>query len=284
MKLKITIAPSLLMLAPFLAAAAPPPAAPAGARQKLDELVAELQSEPDDHELREKIIAAALKMKPKPAVSKEAQRFLIRGTALFKIATADEQYDKAAAEFQKAIAAAPWWVDAYFNLAAVQEKAGNPDAAISNLKLYLAGKPADADEVERKVIELEVLAEELAPIKRLEGDWGRPDNPTRYRLATRGRAVTMTITEPNPTTEARAGDISFAGEFQGATLVGKLFSYTETGSDQARCFGGREEFPITGSAEGDSITLRYRDATKFDPRTCTASVYQEKTYGFTRKR
>lgn len=112
--------------------------------------------------VREKYLRLAASMNSLPKVPDEAKRYMIRGQAMFKKLKDKEGYGDVVAEFEKAVQVAPWWASAYFNLALMQEKAGDSLSAMRNLKLYLVAKPhaKDAGTVNRKIIELELKAEE----------------------------------------------------------------------------------------------------------------------------
>lgn len=115
------------------------------ARESLRRMAAELQERPHDQELRERIIKGALALKPAPAVPREAARHLNRGRAAFAEAKSPAEIGEAVAEFEAALAAAPWWGIAYYNLGLAQEKAGDYAAAQSNLQLYLLATPIAKD-------------------------------------------------------------------------------------------------------------------------------------------
>jgi tetratricopeptide (TPR) repeat protein len=96
-----------------------------------------------------------------PSPPEEARRRMVRAKALLKDAQDSGGYDRAGAEMMLAIAAAPWWADAYYNLGLVQEKSGYRDDAMSNLKLYLLANPQapDVRVVQDKIYALEVRGE-----------------------------------------------------------------------------------------------------------------------------
>jgi tetratricopeptide (TPR) repeat protein len=108
----------------------------------------------------ERAILAARRLQPPPSIHPDAERHALRASTFLKIAATESDYERVMAEFRKVIAVAPWWADAYFNLAVVAEKAGRPDVAMGSLRLYLLAKPdaEDAQAVKRKVVELEVKA------------------------------------------------------------------------------------------------------------------------------
>ena len=159
---------AILILACLLpgAAWAAPKKASGASTEMFDQYVADLQKNPGDKALREKIIKAAQAMKPAPAVPEEAERNMARGVVFFTKATDNAGYHKAIVEFEAATNAAPWLDKAYYNLGVAQEKAGMFKEAIKNLKLYLLADPnaKNAREVRNQIYMLEANVEEaLAP-------------------------------------------------------------------------------------------------------------------------
>jgi tetratricopeptide (TPR) repeat protein len=139
-----------------------PSGAQTGSQQEtLKQYITDLQKNPDDFALREKIIKHVQTMKPQPTLPDEAERFLSRGKAAVKIAKEPKDYHDAAVEFEKALQAAPWLGDAYYNLGIIQEKAGDLSGAMRNLKLYLLASPGatDTKEVKDLIYELEFRQE-----------------------------------------------------------------------------------------------------------------------------
>ena len=115
-------------------------------QQTLNQYVADLQKNPNDYVLREKIIKHVQAMSPKPAVPDEAQKYMDRGLAAIEGGKGEEDFRAASAEFLKAVNLAPWLGNAYRNLAIAQDKSGQYDAALRNLRLYLLTSPSPADE------------------------------------------------------------------------------------------------------------------------------------------
>jgi len=107
--------------------------------------VTEYQQRPTD-ENAAKVIKLALGMKPAPAIPEEAEKFIARGQAAVEAARELADFKTAAAEFEKAVLAAPWVANAYYNLGVVQDKAGDYAGAIRNLNLYLLAAP-NADDM-----------------------------------------------------------------------------------------------------------------------------------------
>jgi tetratricopeptide (TPR) repeat protein len=132
--------------------------------EQLKLLIADLQKNPNDNALREKIIRHVRTMKPAPAVPKEAERYMVRGIAAMKEAKSTDDLKDAVKEFEKALLSAPWYADVYYNLGIAQDKAGLYDKAIKNLNLYMvaAQNAPDVKAVEKLIYEIEYRQEKAA--------------------------------------------------------------------------------------------------------------------------
>jgi tetratricopeptide (TPR) repeat protein len=127
-------------------------------REQLQQMVEQLQRNPADTALREKIIKLAQEIKPALAIPEEAERRMARGTAAFKGAKSVADYRDAAKEFEQATLAAPWYGDAYFNLGVAQDKAENYVAAVRSLKLAQLASP-EVKEIKALIYEVEYRSE-----------------------------------------------------------------------------------------------------------------------------
>lgn len=136
------------------AAGAAPVSSP---RAELAAAIEQLQKTPDDAALREKIIRLARLVKPAPAVPEDARRHFVKAVTMQKAAKNPGDYDLPADEYRKALLLAPWWTDAYFNLAKVHELKKEFPEAIRNLKLSIAAGPEgpEARAAQDKIYELE---------------------------------------------------------------------------------------------------------------------------------
>ncbi len=130
-------------------------------QETLNQHIAELQKNPNDNSLREKIIKHVRTMKPAPAVPKEAERYMTRGIAAMKDAKSADDFKDAVKEFEKASLSAPWFANAYYNLGIAQDKAGLYAKAIKSLNLYLIAAPEapDVKTVEKLIYEVEYRQE-----------------------------------------------------------------------------------------------------------------------------
>jgi hypothetical protein len=130
-------------------------------REQLQQLGLQLRANPSDHALRERIVSLGLEVKPKLAIPVEAERFDGRAQYAFKSAKSEADMLEAAREYLKAVDAAPWVADYYFNLCAILEKANRPAEAMRACKLYLSAAPdaQDASDIRKRVAGLEYALE-----------------------------------------------------------------------------------------------------------------------------
>jgi tetratricopeptide (TPR) repeat protein len=181
-------------------------------QQTLTQYVADLKKNPNEYALREKIIRHVQTMKPKPAVPDEARKYMDRGMAAIEGGKGEEDFRAASVEFTKAANLAPWLGDAYRNLAIAQDKSGQYDAALKNLRLYLLTSPSPVDEAWAKSLinkveyRKEKEAKESSPAAKAakkqseHEDWLRKVDGRRYResrggpseLQVRGRFIALT--------------------------------------------------------------------------------------------
>ena len=91
----------------------------------LNQYVSDLQKNPNDYALREKIIKHVQTMKPAPPISLEADKFEGRAEFAIKNAKTETDFLEAAKEYEKALLIAPWIPAYYFNQGIAFEKAGS---------------------------------------------------------------------------------------------------------------------------------------------------------------
>ena len=128
----------------------------------LKQMVGQLQTKPNDNALREKIIKLAQGVKPRPAIPEQANRAFVKGNVFQKEAKDASGYDLAISAYREALRVAPWWGDAYFNLAVALEAAGKFDEAIVSIKLYMASVPgasAEARDAQNRIYAIEAKSE-----------------------------------------------------------------------------------------------------------------------------
>jgi tetratricopeptide (TPR) repeat protein len=156
-------------------------------QETLNQYIADLRKNPNDYALREKIIKHVQTMKPAPAVPDEAKRHLVRGKAAFNGAKEARDFQDAADEFKKALLYAPWLAEGYYNLGVIQDKAGQYDDAMKNLKFYLiaAPKAPDTEKVKELVYEIEYRKEKAAKDKDATARKAAEDSRAQQEAAAR---------------------------------------------------------------------------------------------------
>ena len=114
-------------------------------REQLQQLTIQLQHTPNDNALREWIIKFGVDIKPAPAVPEEARRSFMEGVTIVKLAKDVESQKLAIGSFSEALKIAPWWGDAYYNLAVTQELTGQLNDAERTLKWFLLTNPGESE-------------------------------------------------------------------------------------------------------------------------------------------
>jgi tetratricopeptide (TPR) repeat protein len=133
------------------------------ARDQLLQLTSQLQQSPGYQALRERIIALALTLSPKPATPDAATMAEGGAEYILKNAKAASDYSAAAKQYEKALLLAPWLAADYFNCGVAHEKAGETRDAIRNFGLYLLAAPSaeDAQAVKKRIGGLQYASEEV---------------------------------------------------------------------------------------------------------------------------
>ncbi len=114
-------------------------------REQLQQMTVQLQQTPNDNALRERIIKLAAEIKPVPAVPEEARRSFVEGVNIVKLAKDAGVQKLAIGSFTEALKIAPWWGDAYYNLAVAQELTGQLNDAERTLKWFLLTNPGESE-------------------------------------------------------------------------------------------------------------------------------------------
>ena len=152
-----------LIVAVFLASISAH-AQPGNPQEALRQYVADLQKNPNDYALREKIIKHVQAMRPAPAIPLEAEKFEGRAEFAFKNAKSEADFLDAASEYGKALLIAPWAGPYYFNQGLAYEKAGKPAEAKRSFEFYLLAVPnaQDSRDVRKRIAGLEYAMEKAA--------------------------------------------------------------------------------------------------------------------------
>ena len=115
-------------------------------------------------EVVDRAIDVALRTRPRPAVPADAARHAAAALAKIKTATTKDDLMAARRDYLKALALAPWWANAWFNLAVLNEQIGAAAAAAQDLERYLRSAPEAADRpaIEQKVARLQASIRDAA--------------------------------------------------------------------------------------------------------------------------
>jgi tetratricopeptide (TPR) repeat protein len=238
-----------VLLGAGLLAMAPAASAAGATRRQFDRAVAAVQNSPKNVAMRERVIELSKELRPAPALPPEAKRRLQAGLVTAARATLDEDYLLAAAEFEAASVAAPWWGDPYHHLGEVYEKAGRPAQALAALRLALAVDPEDKDvlallqRVERRGGEVSG-----APASPLAGRWSVGEPPAEWRAAPRA----------DGSVEFRLGPQRFVLRQDGAALSGSHLWDGREAQGRRRCAAQSSAATGTVAADGSTLTVAYR--------------------------
>jgi hypothetical protein len=156
MKAKLMFASVLLVL---LFAAVIAAMAQSDPQQTLSQYVSDLQKNPADTALREKIIALALSMNPPPVIPEAAREHYVTATTIVENGKSNDDFKQAEAQYQEALLPAPWWGGAYKKLAVTQKLLGEYDRAAASLNLYILTKPADARDAQDEIYKVRALGQ-----------------------------------------------------------------------------------------------------------------------------
>lgn len=117
----------------------------AAAKEFLHALVALKSAPPPSDEADSPAFAGVLRAykdrSKRPALSEEARKHMVRAEA----AVAQKRFEDAAAEYRRQLELAPWWAQAYYNLALIYHELGHDESAVTEMRKYLALEP-DAED------------------------------------------------------------------------------------------------------------------------------------------
>jgi tetratricopeptide (TPR) repeat protein len=114
-------------------------------QQTLKQYISDLQKNPNDYALREKIIKHVQTMKPAPAIPEEARRYFIEGSTLLKAAKDQKGYGLALDAYRQCLLIAPWWAEALYNYSVALDVANQFDEGMNAFKLYIARNPGETE-------------------------------------------------------------------------------------------------------------------------------------------
>ncbi len=211
------------------------PAIASSPKTQLKQYVSDLQNDPNNQELREKIIKFVLSMNTKPNLSDE---FVIQKGKAFhamKSAQNPEDFKNAANEFEKASLLAPWRADIYYNMGLADQAAGMADEAVQSFKLYLVAKPHANDRaaVLEKIGEVEDAGEKKKKLESFEGEWCWDGDCDQYYPLIIGKDNSGNYfmkNGDNPEVDKKYGIKPEGCKFYQIEVNGKNISYWNTGS------------------------------------------------------
>ncbi len=202
-------------------------------QELLKQCISDLQKNPNDNALREKIIKHVQAMKSAPEIPEEARRYFVKAVTMQKEAKDTRGFELAVNSYNQALLIAPWWADAYFNLSIALEQSGRFDAAVNALKLYLLTSPSTSDaraaldkiyviEAKKQMVqEKETIKEEKKKRETdFSGVWNQDPAETcwRYKFAVNGKEIVITKFCPDMDEESLVGWATLNGR----TFEGKM--------------------------------------------------------------
>lgn len=124
-----------------------------GPRVLFQQSLTQFKGHSENETLRTAIIELALKLEPAPASPPEAEAAAGRAAYIFKNSKSEDDTLNAAREYLKAIEAAPWVANYYYNLCTVLEKTPYTQQALNACKLYQIAAPnaADAADMQQRI-------------------------------------------------------------------------------------------------------------------------------------
>ncbi len=117
-------------------------------RAMFAQLTEQIKNKPDDNSTRRLIVKLAAQLKPAPAIQEEARRHFVEGSTIVKAGKNPAEQALAVQSFNEALKIAPWWPDAWYNLAVAQELAGQFDDAEKSFTLYILSNPGETEQRE----------------------------------------------------------------------------------------------------------------------------------------
>lgn len=137
---KCTFAIALMVLVSPFATLAQRAEPPVSSSVLLEQYMDDLQTTPDNAQLRQRIITLVKSMRHAPRMPDKVIELQGEATAAAK----SGHFQDAVNAFEKASLLAPWVANIYYDLAHEEESAKQYGAAVSNYKLYLYAEPSTA--------------------------------------------------------------------------------------------------------------------------------------------
>lgn len=119
-------------------------------RAELAEAVREFRENRYEESPRLKVIRLAVRLKPAPEIPAEARQLFLQASGLIRQSSKPAALATPIRLLDRALDIAPWWGDAYYNLARAYELCEHYDEALQHLKYYLETNPAEAEAAEAR--------------------------------------------------------------------------------------------------------------------------------------
>jgi serine/threonine-protein phosphatase 6 regulatory ankyrin repeat subunit B len=254
-------------------------------RSKLAEYSNELQRYPWEDATREKAIQLAISLPSLPAIPDDARQLFQQASALIKTSNPRE-LGQPIELLREALAIAPWWGNAYYNLSRALELSGQYDEAVKQLNYYLELKPSEADAADARakiaVIQAEKQAaaqktqanESVLAVKYVSGGATRlrqTDAPAWWHELNRIDTIyTYQVPEENPfylnafrmpngqmvaiTLVAQSSNGTYAGDKIGIFALPATNSACLEGGNPSYAFGAQEHTSVCGTQYDVSVT------------------------------
>lgn len=114
-------------------------------QEQFSRCVEALRTHPRDNALRRKVLQLAISLPQRPAVPEEARQLFKTASERIQQADAPGALREPITLLQRVTAMAPWWGNAYYNLAKALELSSSYDEAIEALQYYIQLAPNEAD-------------------------------------------------------------------------------------------------------------------------------------------
>ena len=230
-------------------------------REQLKIMQDKFDHNPTDQSQRDELIKFAAGMLPQPAISEDARQFYIEGMTLHQDAKSPDDEKIAIQSFQRALAQAPWWGDAYLGLAVSQELSGDMESAIQSLKDYLLSQPAldQARNAQDHIYALKAKLKKIAAAKAAENELQEQKKRlTGYWMCKSGCSSYVPVNSDGSDFHVNLGGFAFDGHFDGDTVTGLVTIPAGLAPNSAICSLPEQKHHMTIYFEDGGKTIRIK--------------------------
>ena len=236
-------------------------------QQILNQYISDLQKNPNDYGVREKIVKYVQTMKPAPAILEEARRHFIEGNVLLKAAQDQKGYGLAVEAYRQCLLIAPWWAEAYYSYSIALEQVNQFDEAMNALKLYIAANPGEGEsrKAQDKIYEMGAKKKLAAQEKE--------EAPSRTPAAQEQDKFEDLLKKINGRRYTMPGNPGYTGviDVRGRILVKGIIGGRGTGSGQGYHEVGGPDGRV--QIRGRETTIPIREHAPFQTVWAVASTY-----------